>query len=161
MNTKDQKQITTGAILILLGIGFFALQFLQGFGAAVVIFLIGGVFVVGYLFRRAYGLLIPGGILMGIGLGAVGENTIVGFEDFGAVGLGLGFISIYVIDLVYRGKTHWWPLVPGGVLVVGGFASGSATFERLLSVGWPIVLIAIGLLLLAGAFGLTGRKKAG
>lgn len=64
MEEKRQSSLVTGAILILLGVGFFALQFMEGFGEAVIFFLIGGAFMVGYLFRRAYGLLIPGASLL-------------------------------------------------------------------------------------------------
>jgi len=160
MDEKSQNRIVAGAILILLGVGFFALQFMEGFGEAVIFFLIGGAFMVGYLFRRAYGLLIPGGILLGLGLGSVGETTFQSFGDIKGIGLGVGFVSIYLIHLIYVGKSHWWPLIPGGVLIVAGFASASRNFERLLSVGWPLILILVGLLVLAGAFGITGRKKA-
>jgi len=114
---------------------------------------------IGYLFRRAYGLLIPGGILLGLGLGSVGESTFQSFGDIKGIGLGVGFVSIYVIHLIYVGKSHWWPLIPGLILIVTGFASASKDFDRLLSVGWPLILIFVGLLILAGAFGITGRKK--
>lgn len=159
MDEKRESSVITGAILILLGVGFFALQFTEGFGNAVIFFLIGGVFVVGYLFRRAYGLLIPGGILLGLGLGSVGESMFQSFGDIEGIGLGVGFVSIYVIHLIYAGKSHWWPLIPGFILIVTGFASASKDFEHLLSVGWPLILIFVGLLILAGAFGITGRKK--
>ena len=49
-------------------------------------------------------------------------------------------------------------LVTGAFLIVGGLASGNEVFQRLLSIGWPVVLIFIGLLLLASAFGFTGRR---
>ena len=159
MEEKRQSSLVAGAILILLGVGFFALQFMQGFGEAVIFFLIGGAFMVGYLFRRAYGLLIPGGILLGLGLGSVGESTFQSFGDIQGIGLGVGFVSIYVIHLIYVGKSHWWPLIPGGILIVTGFASASKDVERLLSIGWPLILIFVGLLILAGAFGITGRRK--
>lgn len=158
MNEGTQRQVVTGAILILLGIGIFALQFLEGFSEAVVLFLIGGAFIAAYLYFRNYGLLVPGGILMGLGLGSIGEGSVFEFGDFGLIGLGIGFISIYVIALVVEGSSHWWPLIPGLILIVLGLASGNADFERLLSVGWPLILVFIGLLVLAGAFGLTGRK---
>jgi len=161
MEEKRQNSLVAGAILILLGAGFFALQFMQGFGEAVIFFLIGGAFMIGYLFRRAYGLLIPGGILLGLGLGSVGESTFRSFGGIQGIGLGVGFVSIYLIQLIYVGKSHWWPLIPGGVLILTGFASASRDFEHLLSVGWPLILILVGLLLLAGAFGITGRRNRG
>ena len=161
MEEQRQRRLMAGAILIVLGIVLFGLQFVEGLGEAVILFLIGGLFVAGYLYRRVYGLLIPGCILLGIGLGSVGESSALAIGDFSAFGLGLGFVAIYVIDLIYRGGTHWWPLIPGGILIVTGVASGSATLERMLSVGWPLILVFVGLLLLAGAFGLVGRKPAG
>jgi len=104
-------------------------------------------------------LLIPGCILLGIGLGKVGESTLMAFGGFEQLGLGVGFVAIYVIDLVYTGSSSWWPLIPGLVLIVAGLSEGSEDFGRLVSVGWPIIFVLVGLLLLAGAFGLTGRKK--
>lgn len=159
MSEGTQKQIVTGAILVLIGLGILALQFLEGFGEAVIFFLIGGAFVAAYLYFRNYGLLVPGGILLGLGLGSIGEGSVFEFGDFGLIGLGIGFISIYVIAFVVEGSSHWWPLIPGVILIVTGLASGNADFERLLSLGWPLILIFIGLLVLAGAFGLTGRKR--
>ena len=158
MDDRRHGRLFAGAILILLGLGLFALQFVEGLGAAVIFFLIGGAFVAGYLYRRAYGLLIPGCILLGIGLGSVGEESALAFGDMSSLGLGVGFVAIYVIALVYEGRSSWWPLIPGGILIVTGLASGNASMQRLLSVGWPLILVFVGLLILAGAFGLTGRK---
>jgi hypothetical protein len=162
MDEQTRGRLVTGSILIFLGLGLFALQFTSGFSTALLFFLIGGVFVASYLFTRGYGLLIPGGILMGLGLGQVGQssNSIFSFEGFGAVGLGIGFCSIYVIDLIYRGRTSWWPLVPGLILIITGMASISAAASQLLSVGWPLLLVLVGLLVLAGAFGLGGSSRA-
>jgi len=158
MSEGNQRQIATGAILILIGVGLLALQFLEGFGEAVLFFVIGGGFVAAYLYFRNYGLLIPGGILMGLGLGSIGKSSVLAFGDFDAIGLGIGFVAIYVIALVYEGSSHWWPLIPGLILIVTGLVSGTS-FERLLSVGWPLILVLLGLLLLAGAFGLVGRRR--
>ena len=158
MEERRQGRLFAGAILVLLGLGLFAVQFVEGFGEALILFLIGGAFVAGYLYRRAYGLLIPGCILIGIGLGSLGEGTVFGVGDLSSIGLGLGFIAIYVIALVYQGESHWWPLIPGGILVILGLAAGSKAFEQLLSVGWPLIIVFVGLVLLAGAFGVFGRQ---
>ena len=159
MDNERQGRIFFGAILIILGIGLIALQYVEGFGDAMILFLIGGLFVAGYFYRRSYGLLIPGCILLGIGLGKVGESTLMAFGGFEQLGLGVGFVAIYVIDLVYSGSSSWWPLIPGLILIVTGLSEGSEDFGHLVSVGWPIIFVFFGLLLLAGAFGLTGRKK--
>jgi len=146
-----------GAVLVVLGLGLFALQIVGGLGDAVVLFLIGGVFVFFYFARRIYGLLIPGCILLGLGLGRVGEVGGFGRYDLEPVGLGVGFLSIYLIDSIYRGRTHWWPLIPGLILTLGGIARLSADAQRLVAVGWPILLILAGLVLLAGGLGI-GRR---
>ena len=101
MNEQTRGRLVTGSILIFLGLGLFALQFTSGFSTALLLFLIGGVFVASYLFTRGYGLLIPGGILLGLGQVGQSSNTVFSFEGFGAVGLGIGFCSIYVINLIY------------------------------------------------------------
>ncbi len=160
MSKRDQGRIMAGGILILLGLGLFALQFVEGLGEAILLFLVGGIFTAGYLYTRKYGLLVPGGILLGLGLGAVGESTAFGIGDFTAIGLGLGFASIYVIALVYQGQSHWWPLIPGVILILGGLASASPALDRLITVGWPLILVFVGLVILAGAYGLTGRRPA-
>jgi hypothetical protein len=161
MNEEQRNRTAVGAILILLGLAFLAMQIWEGLGGDLFLFLFGSVFVVGYLVTRNYGLLIPGGILLGIGLGAIGSDALVGLGDLAVIGLGLGFVFIYVVALIYQGRSHWWPLIPGGILIVVGLAQGSEIMEQLLSVGWPLVLIFFGLLLLAGAFGLIGRGGGG
>jgi hypothetical protein len=159
MDDEQRGRVVLGTILIVLGIGLIALQYFEGFGEAVIFFLIGGAFTAGYLYRRSYGLMIPGGILLGLGLGSVGESILNSFGGLEQIGLGIGFVSIYVIPLIYEGTSSWWPLIPGGILIVTGLSEGSKTFERLFEVGWPLIIVFIGLVLLAGAFGLTGRKK--
>lgn len=159
MTGRQDGRLVTGAILIVIGLGLLALQLVQGFGEAVLFFLIGGLFVAGYLYRRSYGLLIPGGILLGLGLGSIGEGALFEFGDFEEIGLGLGFIAIYVIALAYEGRTQWWPLIPGGILVITGLATGNEVLQHLLSVGWPLILVFVGLLFLASAFGLMRRRR--
>jgi hypothetical protein len=154
----NRRGVVAGAVLILLGLVFLADQLVGGFGDSAILFLIGGAFIAGYFFYRNYGLLIPGCILVGLAFGSVGEDTAFGIGDFSSVGLGLGFIAIYLIDLAYSGETHWWPLIPGAILVVTGLAQDNEAIENLFRVGWPLILVLIGLLILAGAFGLTGRR---
>ena len=159
MDDQRRGRITLGAILIFLGVGLFAVQFFEGFGDTFVLFLIGGAFTAWYLYRRAYGLLIPGCILLGLGLGTVGEDALLSFKGLEEIGLGVGFVALWVIPLVYEGKSIWWPLIPGLILIVVGLSEGSAAFDRLLEVGWPLIIVFIGLVLLAGAIGLFGRKQ--
>jgi len=160
MDDKARGRTVLGGLLIVLGIGLFALQFFEGFGEAFYLFLIGGAFTAWYLYRRAYGLLIPGCIMLGLALGTVGEEAFMSFNGLEEIGLGVGFVALWVIPLVYEGKSTWWPLIPGVILILVGLSEGSTAFERLFEVGWPLIIVFTGLLLLAGAFGLLGRKDS-
>jgi hypothetical protein len=164
MGDRNRRALAIGLILIVLGVGLLAMQLMQpGFGQPLILFLIGAAFLVGYFIRRFYGLLIPGCILVGLALGSLGVQIIGEVGDFTVIGLGIGFVAIYVIDLLYRRSTHWWPLIPGGILIVVGLMQvleQNPSLAGLWDKGWPLILVLAGLLVLAGAFGLFGRKKA-
>ena len=85
-----------------------------------------------------------GCILAGLGLG-----ELIGWSS---LGLGLGFIAIFVIDLLVRGKSHWWPLIPGVIITLDALGDRAnvviAPLRGLVANWWPLLLIAIGLLLL-------------
>lgn len=156
---SGQGRVALGAVLIVVGLMLLASQFMEGFADRAWPVVIGGAFVAGYFYRKAYGLLIPGCILLGIGLGDLAQGSIRDFGDFDSIALGLGFIAIFAIATLYQGRTHWWPLIPGGILVIQGLQEGSQAVRDLVSVGWPVVLILIGLILLAGVFRGTGRRS--
>lgn len=159
MGSRGQGRVAVGAVLIVIGLMLLASQFIEGFADRAWPVVIGGAFVAGYFYRKAYGLLIPGCILLGIGLGNLAQGSIRNFGDFDSIALGLGFIAIFVIAALYEGRTHWWPLIPGGILVIQGLQEGNQAVRDLVAVGWPVILILIGLILLAGAFRATGRRS--
>ena len=140
-----------GVILIVVGAALFAVQLLH-LDADVIVLIIGLVFITAFVVTRRYGLLIPAGILTGLGAGIL-------LEDYGArgeptlLGLGLGFLAIYAVDRLTtgaRGPGRWWPLIPGAVVTVVAGASGTFGDEgaRAIEQGWPIILIAAGAWLL-------------
>ena len=65
-------------------------------------------------------------------------------------GLGCGFIAIFLIPLLYERRTHWWPLIPGGILVVSAIPH-SKSLLRLMLDNWPLFLVAAGLILVVRA----------
>ncbi len=154
----NRRQMFAGALLILLGIVFLIQQIFGWRGDFLILLAIGGAFIAGYFFTRNYGLLIPGCILTGLAIGDIGEKTLTGFDDFGVLGLGIGFLLIYLIDLVYRKRNIWWPLLPGGVLVLIGLASASGQMAELVNLLWPILLILVGVLVLFGILGRRGKQ---
>ena len=148
----NRRQIVPGLILIILGIVFLLTQYIE-FGPGLFFILLGLIFLIPYAFTRSYGLLIPGCILAGIGVGLAFERTLSRPDVTVSVGLGLAFVAIFLVQLIVAGSSHWWPLIPGGILLLVGFAELAPQGQALLDKGWPLLLIAIGLAVLAGPFG--------
>jgi len=157
MNTSRARLIP-GLILIVLGIAFLLAQYFE-FGPALFLTLLGLAFLIPYVFTRSYGLLVPGCILAGIGLGLVFDRPPLNTAIAVPIGLGLGFIAIFVVHLVVARESHWWALIPGGVLVLVGIAEGIPYAQVLIEKGWPLILVLIGLLILAGQFWKPSRAS--
>lgn len=145
-----------GIVLILVGIAFLLAQYIPDVGDFVVL-LIGLAFLAAHALTGAYGFLIPGGILTGLGsaIALTQRAPISGTAEGGIIvlGLGLGFASIWLISaLARRREHHWWPLIPGGILsLIGlGLLAGSTgeRLLRLLAIWWPMALVLAGLALI-------------
>jgi hypothetical protein len=141
------SQRLAGILLVALGIALFVL-FQVGVGPEAIPLLIGAGFLVAYAVTRSYGFLIPGGILTGLGTGIV-VAAAGGSGGAPVLGLGIGFLTIAVIDRLVRGATpgFWWPLIPGGILTAVGLTATPGTRELMPLVG-PAALVVAGLLLL-------------
>ena len=146
----DSKRIIPGVILIALGIVFLLMQYFE-FGPGLFLTLLGLIFLVAYALSRVYGMLIPGCILAGLGIGMMFERG-ARMDVAAPIGLGVGFVAIYVIQMIVARGAHWWPLIPGGVMILVGIAQGVPQAQLLLEKGWPLILIVIGLAILAGQF---------
>lgn len=138
MENKQQSTRNSGAYVgavLLIVIGLAALVANLGGDKYVyqaIPLVMGVAFFVAYASTRRYGFLVPAGILSGLGAGLLASSIFNATDQQVAPyivdGLGLGFLSIFAIDLlVTRTAARWWPLVPGGVLVVIG---SSATLSR-------------------------------
>jgi len=156
---RDPRKIT-GGVLIVIGLFLFILQMTKGVTVSLM-YLVGGIaFLVAYFSKRTYGFLIPGCILAGMGLGQLGEQYIESIHNPTYVGLGVGFLAIFLIDRIYRGATAWWPLIPGGILLLMGLETGGFNLGTILTKGWPLVLVIIGILYVTGRLG-SGRRGEG
>ena len=138
-----------GVVLITIGVAFLLGQLLPNAGRYVPL-LVGLSFLAVFLVTRTYGLLVPGGIVTGVGAGIV-----LAMEDQGRVGgglflvsLGLGFIGIVVLGALFRlRENHPWPLVPGGILCTIGLITLAGTrYGDAARYAWPVVLIGLGVL---------------
>ena len=153
-----RQRTVTGVALV--GIGLLALGgHLLPLGAAGVLFLpaLGLIFLAWGIVARTIGLLIPGGILSGIGLGAfLIEQPLAHLDGEARGGVFLlafaaGWALIALLATRVDRRAHWWPLIPGGIMAAIGLATvaGGAAVQALAAIGgaWPIGLIAVGLYL--------------
>jgi hypothetical protein len=147
----QERNLAPGLVLIGLGVMFAIVQ-LTGVGGEAVVAVIGGALLIAYAFTRHYGYLVPGGILTGLGLGIIWQAAVL--SDAGGavlVGLGAGFLTIYLVDLFVRGNgALWWPIIPGGITLTIGLlleTGNGGTLEGAAPL-WPIILVVIGGVLL-------------
>lgn len=144
--------LVAGIILICIGVGMLAAQAisLEGFFPMI----LGAAFLISGIVTRRRGLIIPGGIIGGLGLAiAVLENRLVSMAQPEEGGLflvifALGWFSITLLTALFTSKTEWWPLIPGGILaVVGGLVMVGGiglTILELIGQYWPLILVLIG-----------------
>lgn len=158
MAKPDRQKFTAGVVLVLFGLGFYLVQRLDAIGNEVVMLIIGAAFLVAYFYQKAYGLLIPAGILLGLGSGQLLQGRFWWANEGAMLGLGIGFLSIYLIARIYQGTSHWWPLIPGVILVLIGVPRTARIFRYLFE-HWPLILVGIGLLVLIGAFRRSGSAE--
>lgn len=157
--TVSRARLIPGLFLIILGLIFLLGQFFE-FAPPLFILLLGLVFLVGYAATRSIGLLIPGCILSGLGAGLLFARSPFREDVAVSLGLGMGFVAIYAVQRVVSGRSHWWPLVPGIILLLTGFAESVPDGRLLVEKAWPIALILVGLIILAAQFRGPGNKPA-
>lgn len=148
--------VVGGAILIAIGLFALLQQFVHFDAGLFFLPLLAAVFLIAGILERRPGLLIPGGILAGIGVGSILiEGPFAYLEDPARGGLFLlafsaGWLLITLASLLV-GRVMLWPLIPGAFMGVIGLAltAGEAglQFLQLAGVGWPIILIALGIYL--------------
>jgi hypothetical protein len=141
--------------LVVAGVGLFLLagEVEPDIGRFVTLF-IGLALLAVFVIRREYGFLVPGSILTGIGIGIALEPATNGDIESGVMMLSLagGFLGIWLLGLLYRlPQNHWWPLIPGGILTLVGLVQVSRTDVGGVLRLWPVILIAIGVVILMRA----------
>jgi len=149
---SNNKTYISGSILILLGILFFVAQVVQSPALGLLILPgLGLIFIVWALLVRSFGLLIPGGILLGVGVGSVlAALSPLGINDGAAfmIAFGLGWMIITLLSPLTSSGFQWWPLIPGGIisgiglLILAG--EWGETILQLASYTWPLILVGLG-----------------
>jgi hypothetical protein len=172
---KNRNQWVVGGLLIVIGLFFFLNEFfeLPGLENLAIYFVLGlGLFFLAWgVITREAGLMIPGGILTGIGLGIVLVAGPFEYEDgdlSGGVFMGafaLGWLLITIFTAVFSDKTQWWPLIPAAImalisaalLVEGPFMVALDWLGKL----WPLALIIGGIAVLLGARKISAKDEKG
>lgn len=119
---------------------------------------LGILFIVWALLARLPGLMIPGGILTGLGggilLSDVAFGSAAGDVRGGIIvlGLGVGFLMILPLIWLISPERHWWALIPGGILSLIGIAllvgGGALNVLNVAGKLWPVVPIIVGIYLI-------------
>jgi hypothetical protein len=174
MNTNNEVETTkhhnrrrsgyvAGAILITIGVlSIFNNIVSINFGLMFML-VIGLVFLVAAIVSRTRGLLIPAGIISGVGAATLVMSRYESrFTEPGKGGIfllvfSLGWLLISILSLVVPDRNGersfmWWPLIPGGIIGLTGalLLQGELglTILKWIGQGWPIVLIGLGLYLI-------------
>ena len=121
-HSKDRRStLVGGALLVAIGLLVLLVQNVQA-ATLGLLFLpaLGGLFLIAGIVGRQVGFIIPGGILTGIGLGAIftqnpalaATATAQGGVFF--LGFALGWFLITVVSKLFTRETQWWAVIPGG-----------------------------------------------
>ena len=149
-------RIFTGLAMIAFGAIWLLNEFFSFNTGHLVLPALAAIFLVWGIVTRSAGLLIPGGILGGVGTGVLLMNNLAlegaGHPGVFLLSLAAGFAAITLLSAVFTDETMWWALIPAGfIAVVGsGLLIGGPALEVLSFLGryWPVVPIIIGLSLL-------------
>ena len=153
--TSPRSTLIAGIALISIGVLTLVSQFAR-FPSLELVFLpaLALIFLVWGSLTRNGGLLIPGGVLAGIGLGAIlvtGPYASLPDEKTGGVFLlafAAGWVLITLLSAVFTRCVMWWSLIVAGILSVVGavLLVGGVALEALALLGklWPLALVGVG-----------------
>ena len=157
---KSTGGVVGGIALIVLGLIALLAQFVDLGETAGLLILpaLGLIFLLWGILTRQSGLLVPGGILSGLGAGTLlitGPYEAAGGETQGGIFLlafAAGWFLIPVLSVIFTGDNHWWALIPGAILAFVGvgllFGGAALTVLEFLGNIWPVFLILAGLYLI-------------
>jgi len=164
----DSKQrkgrgLVGGLVLILIGMYALLSQYISLDFSSLALPSLGVIFILLAFVTRSRGLLIPGGILSGLGAGAV-ITSYYHLPEQQSSGLFLllfaaGWILIVVLSLLMNlvegvpgRRSMWWPLIPAIPMIFVGvpYLMGGEALKilSLYSLAWPILLIGAGVFIL-------------
>jgi hypothetical protein len=152
------KRQTWGVILLVIALLALLNRYLPARSDYLILPLLGLGFTVWAVVGKVPGLLVPGGVLLGVGCGIAAQR----FYGLGAgssagqalflCSLALGFLLITLFSLIFFRSRVLWPLWPASFIGLSGAVRlmGTAWQEYLWRIVpyWPFALLVIGLCLL-------------
>ncbi len=159
VQTDVRGRVIAGVALILIGALLLIAQITQSANLGLLIpAALGVIFLVWGLVTRTFGLVIPGSILVGIGLGIsliTGPYSAMESDAQGGVfmlAFAGGWLLMCLLSPLTTSGFQWWPLIPGGIIGAIGLALASGGFGmqllQIIGYGWPLILVGIGIYLL-------------
>ena len=164
VNTTEQKStkkhsLAAGLVLVAIGAGLLLFQIfdLPMFFPLV----LGAIFLAAGIITRSAGLLIPGGIISGVGLAILatmgGWFFPMNSQESGGLFLllfSVGWFSITLLSKLFTAETQTWALIPGAILAaIGGLVLAGergVAILKLVGTYWPLILVVIGASILIG-----------
>lgn len=157
--TDVRGRVIAGVALILIGALVLFAQVTQSADLALLIpAALGVIFLTWGLITRTFGLVIPGSILLGVGLGTyliTGPYSTMEGEAQGGlfmVAFAAGWMLMCLLSPLTTSGFQWWPLIPGAIIGAVGLALASGGFGmqilQVIGYGWPLILVGIGIYLL-------------
>ncbi len=110
--------------------------------------------------RPFYFLYLPGLALTGWGGGMIVDRALHSPAYLSLVGLGLGLVIAWIVRRIQAGWAHRTPLVAGLLIGALGALAGLHHPWSVVWHGWPLVLVALGVVLVVRAV-LPARKAGG
>lgn len=151
---RDDGRLIVGIVILLIGIALLAERVFHGLAEGGVVLAVGIVFLVLWLLRGRYGQLVVGCLATAVGVGGVIDRSL-NTGHAGSISLGCGFIAIYLLEEARTRRAHWWPLLPGVVLVAGGLLAEASVLRRYF---WPVALVIVGLAIVSGEWRHRGSR---
>jgi hypothetical protein len=148
-----------GVLLVLIGVGLLVQFFVPDVRiGTLVLAAIGGAFLAGWIFGGSRVSMVPGVLLVALSAGLLAEDLGLILAPRAAVpglisfSLAVGFLAIWL--LAYRAERRWsWPLWGAAIFGLIAFVQASGQLVGIPELGaiWPVLLIALGVLLLLNA----------
>jgi len=155
------RLVAGGVLLAVAGAALAAPYLPPGLAGRAFLPFLGVAFIVWSALSRKCGLLVPGGVLLGVGIGAWLQASF-GPAAF-LFSLAGGFLSISLLSVLIFGpqRKFWWTIFPAGGLVFSGLVVAGGpemrAMLRSLQAYWPYLLIVVALALIGSA--LRGPKS--